>query len=82
MKVLTTIATIFMPLSFLAGVYGKNVTIIPGAGTPWVCCRMLGVMAVIFIGMVLCFRTWTWFQAPEPRTAMLQALYFFFCPVK
>ncbi|NTU97208.1 MAG: magnesium/cobalt transporter CorA [Chlorobiaceae bacterium] len=61
MKVLTTIATIFMPLSFLAGVYGMNFSIIPGAGTPWGFYGMVGVMTVIFIGMVLYFRTRKWF---------------------
>jgi magnesium transporter len=35
MKVLTIIATIFMPLTFLAGVYGMNFEHMPEIGWPW-----------------------------------------------
>jgi magnesium transporter len=35
MKVLTIIATIFMPLTFLAGVYGMNFKHMPEIGWPW-----------------------------------------------
>ena len=35
MKVLTIIATIFMPLTFLAGVYGMNFKYMPEIGWPW-----------------------------------------------
>jgi magnesium transporter len=61
MKVLTTIATVFMPLSFLAGVYGMNFRIMPGLDQPWGFYGMMGFMGAIFIGMLLYFRTRKWF---------------------
>ena len=54
MKVLTVITTIFIPLSFLAGVYGMNM---PIPGNEWVgtypifwivCLAIAGVMLVLF----------------------------------
>jgi len=51
MKVLTIIATIFMPLTFLAGVYGMNFKFMPELGWRWgyplVMLIMLGVGAVM-----------------------------------
>lgn len=35
MKVLTCVATLFLPLSFLAGVYGMNFEHMPELGLPW-----------------------------------------------
>ena len=35
MKVLTIIATIFMPLTFIAGVYGMNFKYMPELEWPW-----------------------------------------------
>ncbi|MCJ7525137.1 MAG: magnesium/cobalt transporter CorA [Candidatus Aminicenantes bacterium] len=47
MKVLTVIATIFMPLTFLAGIYGMNFRVMPELGWRWgyplVLLIMLGV---------------------------------------
>ncbi len=61
MKVLTTIATIFMPLSFLAGVYGMNFRFMPGLEWQWGFYALLGVMVLIFMGMMVYFRTRKWF---------------------
>jgi magnesium transporter len=51
MKVLTIIATIFMPLTFLAGVYGMNFKFMPELGWRWgyplILFVMLGVGAVM-----------------------------------
>ena len=51
MKVLTIIATIFMPLTFLAGVYGMNFKYMPEIGWRWgyplILFIMLGVGAVM-----------------------------------
>jgi magnesium transporter len=35
MKVLTVIATIFIPLTFVAGIYGMNFRYIPELEQPW-----------------------------------------------
>lgn len=55
MKVLTVIATIFIPLGFLAGVYGMNFTWIPELQWKWsypvfwvVILALVGVMVAIF----------------------------------
>ncbi|WP_238974573.1 magnesium/cobalt transporter CorA [Pelodictyon luteolum] len=61
MKVLTIIATVFMPLSFIAGVYGMNFRYMPELGWPWGYFGVLGLMGSIFIGMILFFRTRKWF---------------------
>jgi magnesium transporter len=60
MKVLTVIATIFMPLTFLAGIYGMNFKFMPELAWPWgyplVLVIMLGVGAV----MVYFFKKKNW----------------------
>lgn len=55
MKVLTLIGTIFIPLTFLAGVYGMNFHHIPELEHPWaypafwaVCLLLAGVMVWVF----------------------------------
>ena len=47
MKVLTIIATIFMPLTFLAGVYGMNFKYMPELEWPWGYPLVVAVMAGI-----------------------------------
>ena len=54
MKVLTIIATIFIPLTFIAGVYGMNFVNMPHFnGREEI--YGLGVMIIIFIGMLIFF---------------------------
>lgn len=60
MKILTIITTIFMPLSFLAGLYGMNFVYMPGIDSPIGFDMMVGVMAMVFIGMLLFFRKKGW----------------------
>jgi magnesium transporter len=52
MKVLTIIATIFIPLSFLAGVYGMNFEYMPELHFPWAYPVLVGVMVAVGGGMV------------------------------
>jgi len=61
MKVLTIIATVFMPLSFIAGVYGMNFRYMPELEWHWGYFSVLGGMAVIFAGMMRYFHTKRWF---------------------
>ena len=61
MKVLTTIATVFMPLSFLTGVYGMNFRFIPGLEWHWGFFALLGFMVMVVAGMMVFFRTRKWF---------------------
>jgi len=60
MKVLTIITTIFMPLSFLAGVYGMNFEYIPGLHWHWGFYFLWGVMLTIVVGMLILFRKKKW----------------------
>ncbi len=60
MKVLTIIATIFMPLTFLAGIYGMNFANMPELGWRWGYFALLGVMLTIALGMLMLFHRKKW----------------------
>ncbi|MFO8012395.1 MAG: magnesium/cobalt transporter CorA [Phycisphaerae bacterium] len=60
MKVLTIIATIFIPITFVAGVYGMNFDWMPELKQWWAYPAVLGVMAAIAGGMLLYFRRKRW----------------------
>ncbi len=60
MKVLTIITTIFMPLSFIASVYGMNFEHMPELKSPWGYPVVLGVMAVIGTAMLYFFKLKKW----------------------
>jgi magnesium transporter len=60
MKVLTMISTIFMPLSFLASLYGMNFRHMPELETQYGYYVVLAVMACSVAGMVLFFRRRGW----------------------
>ena len=60
MKVLTIIATIFMPLTFLAGVYGMNFKYMPELELRWSYYGVLGIMAAIAILMLIYFKKKKW----------------------
>ena len=60
MKVLTIIATIFIPLTFIAGIYGMNFENIPELKYRNGYFVLLGVMLLIFILMLYYFRRKKW----------------------
>jgi magnesium transporter len=60
MKVLTIIATIFMPLTFVAGVYGMNFRFMPELGWRYGYPAVLALMALIAGGMILYFKRKKW----------------------
>ena len=60
MRVLTVITTIFMPLSFIASIYGMNFDYMPELKSPWGYPIILGVMAAVGIGMLVAFRKKQW----------------------
>jgi len=60
MKVLTIIATIFIPLSFFAGLYGMNFQYMPELGLRWAYPVLLGFMATLAGGMLWYFRRRGW----------------------
>jgi magnesium transporter len=55
MKVLTVISTVFIPLSFLASLYGMNFQHMPGLDAEAGFYVMVGVMAVCVLGMAAYF---------------------------
>jgi len=60
MKVLTVIATMFMPLTFLAGIYGMNFRDMPELKWPWGYPALWAVMIVVAVGMLIYFRRRQW----------------------
>jgi magnesium transporter len=60
MKVLTIITTIFIPLSFIAGVYGMNFHNMPELSKPWGYPAVLGLMIAVFLLMLLFFKRRKW----------------------
>ncbi len=60
MKVLTIIATIFIPLTFLAGIYGMNFEYMPELKWPFGYFLIWSVMIVIVIVMFAYFRKKKW----------------------
>jgi len=60
MKVLTTVATIFIPLTFIAGIYGMNFENMPELREPNGYFVTLGVMAGVAVAMLVYFRVKRW----------------------
>ncbi len=60
MRVLTVIATIFMPLTFIAGIYGMNFEVMPELKWPLGYAMVWGVMIATAIGMTLFFKRKRW----------------------
>lgn len=61
MKVLTIFASIFIPLTFIAGVYGMNFKYMPELGWHWGYYTTLGLMALVGITMLISFKRKKWF---------------------
>ena len=60
MKVLTIISTIFIPLTFIAGIYGMNFKFMPELDTSWGYPAILGAMVVVAIIELVYFRKKKW----------------------
>jgi len=60
MKVLTIMASIFIPLTFLAGIYGMNFEFMPELQWRWGYPVLLGVMTTVGVGLVAYFRRKGW----------------------
>ncbi len=61
MRVLTVISTIFIPLSFVAGVYGMNFNNMPELHWRYGYFAVLGIMFLASLGMLYYFRKKKWF---------------------
>ncbi len=60
MKFLTVFSVIFIPLTFIAGIYGTNFDVLPELHFEYSYFIMLGVMIIIAIGMLLYFKRNKW----------------------
>lgn len=60
MKVLTIFASIFMPLTFIAGVYGMNFDYMPELGFPWAYPLVMLFMLGIGLGLIFYFKWRKW----------------------
>jgi len=60
MKVLTIFASIFIPLTFVAGLYGMNFEFMPELKWHWGYFALLAVMALIGISLVFYFKRKRW----------------------
>lgn len=61
MKFLTIFSVIFIPLTFIAGIYGTNFDVLPELHYKYSYFVMLGVMGIITVGMIYYFRKKGWF---------------------
>ncbi len=60
MKVLTIIGTIFIPLTFLAGIYGMNFDYMPELEIWWAYPTLIAVMGTMALTLLLYFRRHDW----------------------
>lgn len=61
MRLLTIISVIFIPITFIAGVYGTNFDILPELHWKFGYYAMLALMATVVLGMIWYFRRKKWF---------------------
>ena len=67
MKVLTLMASIFIPLTFIAGIYGMNFESMPELRSRWGYPAALLAMLTVAIGMLVYFRRRGWLGSDEER---------------
>ena len=60
MKILTVISTIFIPLTFITGIYGMNFRYLPELEWHWGYPAVLAIMFVIVVCMLIFFRRKRW----------------------
>lgn len=60
MKVLTIMASIFIPLTFMAGIYGMNFEYMPELGVRWAYPALWAAMIAVATGLIVYFRRKGW----------------------
>ena len=67
MRVLTIMSSIFIPLTFMAGIYGMNFEEMPELKNPMAYPILLGVMVITVIGMLFYFKRlgWIWTKSSD-----------------
>ncbi len=72
MRILAIVATIFMPLTLLAGIYGMNFHYMPELGWHWGYFTVLGVIVLVILVMVIRFWVAGWFSWGRKRAAWVK----------
>ena len=60
MKVLTVFASIFIPLTFLVGIYGMNFKTMPELSWQWGYLGFWAVVIIVIISMLIYFKRKKW----------------------
>ena len=60
--VISIVAMIFLPLTFITGLYGMNVEGLPGAKSAWAFEAIAGACLVISVGVIAFFVRRHWFK--------------------
>lgn len=60
MRVLTVISSVFIPLTFIAGIYGMNFAHMPELSEPWGYGGCLLLMLIVAIGQIMYFKKRRW----------------------
>jgi magnesium transporter len=68
MKVLTLMASIFIPLTFIAGIYGMNFEYMPELHSPFGYFAVLAVMVAVAVALVWYFRRRGWLGRSRRRS--------------
>jgi len=74
MRVLSIVATIFLPMMLVAGVYGMNFDYMPELGWKWAYFGVLGFMISVIIGALLWFRARNWITWGKREVGRLRPL--------
>ena len=61
MRTLTLVTVVFIPLTFLAGIYGMNFENMPELKWHYGYFILMGLMAIITVGIVMYFKNKKWF---------------------
>ena len=61
MYVLSIVAAIFLPITFISGLFGMNVAGLPGVEDPVAFWVVSGLMLLISVGVVVLLRIKRWF---------------------
>jgi magnesium transporter len=72
MRVLSIVATIFLPLMLVAGIYGMNFENMPELTWGWGYFAILGFMATVIAGALLWFRARNWMTWGRRRVARIR----------
>jgi magnesium transporter len=72
MKVLSMVATIFLPLTLLAGIYGMNFQNMPELGWSWGHFAVLGIIGAVIVAAILWFWARNWISWGRRRAARIK----------